>query len=60
MEAYETLITKYGMYFEKFLRLVAIGMVKILGKLSKKELNNITCFEAEIYNQIVICAQEAQ
>ena len=48
MEAYETLITKDGMYFEKFLRLVAIVMFKILGKLSKEELNKITCFEAEI------------
>ena len=31
MEAYESLITKDGMHLEKFIRLVAVGMMKIFG-----------------------------
>ena len=60
MEAYETIFKNDGMFFEKFLRLVGIGMMKILAELSKEDLNKVNCFQAEVYNQIVLCTQKAQ
>ena len=58
MEAYESLIIKDGMHLEKFIRLVAVGMMKIFGQLPKEDSKRVHCFEGEIWNQIVLCNQK--
>ena len=45
---------------KKYLWLVAMEMFIILGSLSKEEFSKISCFEADVFNQIVIGLQQAQ
>ena len=48
------------MTFKKLMRLIAIGMMKVLGCLSKGKLHQIESFETEVFNQIILCAQKAR
>ena len=60
MNAYENLICQDGMSFAKLITLTAIGMMKVLGSLPKGKLHQNESFEAEVFNQIVLCAQKAR
>ena len=60
MSIYEQLICRNGMTFKKLMRLTAIGMMKVLGSLSKGKLHQIESIETEVFNLIVLCAQKAR
>ena len=60
MKAYESLICQYVMAFEKLIRLITIGMMKVLGCVPKEKLHQIESFDTEEFRQLVICAQKAK
>ena len=60
MKMYETLVIRDGMTFQKMIRIVTIGMIKPLSKLSKEKPHNIKSLEMNVFHQLILCSQEAK
>ena len=57
-EAYEKMINRDDMKFEKLLRLSLLGMLKILSKLDEEKLSQVRNLIAEVFSQLCLSAQK--